>query len=74
MGIMAFAQGERPPDSVVQSRVAPYVVDVARVIVALAPHDLKESFDKSYSRVKTAWEHGVRKGIRGGSNGGEGGE
>src|SRR5581483_7473269 len=54
MGIMAFAQGDRPPTAVVQSRMAPYVVDVARVVVALAPHELKEDFRKTYARVKTA--------------------
>lgn len=69
MGIMAFAPGERPPDSVVQSRVAPYVVEVARVIVAMAPHELRESFQKTYSRVKTVWEQGARKGTRGGPSG-----
>ena len=29
LGIMAFAQGERPPDAIVQSRVAPYVAEAA---------------------------------------------
>ena len=64
MGIMAFSQGERPPDSVVQSRTAPYVVDAARVIVALAPYELKEGFRKTYARVKTAWADAARKGFR----------
>ena len=69
MGIMAFAQGDRPPESVVQSRVAPYLVDAARIIVALAPHELKESFRKTYSRVREVWEQGARKGIRTAPNG-----
>lgn len=59
LGIMAFAQADRPPDAVVQSRVAPYVVGVSRVIVALAPHELKEGFRKSYDGVKSAWEQGA---------------
>jgi membrane protein required for colicin V production len=68
MGIMAFAQGERPPDVIVHSRVAPYVVEVSHAVVALAPHDLKEDFRKTYGRVKTAWEQGAKK-VRGGSDG-----
>ena len=64
MGIMAFSQGEEPPGSVVHSRVAPYVVDAARVLVALAPHELKDGFRKSYSRVKTVWGHAARRPIR----------
>jgi len=66
MGIMAFSQGERPPDAVVQSRTAPYVVDAARVMVALAPFELKEGFRKTYERVKTAWGEATRKQIRSG--------
>ena len=69
MGIMAFAQGEQPPDSVVQSRVAPYTVEAARVLAAVAPHEVKEGFRKTYSRVKTAWEQGLQTGIRSGPNG-----
>jgi membrane protein required for colicin V production len=64
MGIVAFAQGERPPDSVVESRVAPYVGEAARIMAAMAPYELKESFRRTYSRVKTTWEKGMRKGIR----------
>ena len=69
MGIMAFSPGERPPDSIVQSQVAPYVAEAARVIAALAPHEVKEGFRKTYARVKTAWENGMQKGIRSGPNG-----
>ena len=69
MGIMAFSPDERPPASVVQSRMAPYVVDAARVVAALAPHELKEGFRKTYARVKAAWEEAARKGIRGRPNG-----
>ena len=64
LGIMAFAQGEKAPDSIVQSRVAPYVVQGARILAALAPHEVKEGFRKTYSRVKTAWQEDVQTGIR----------
>jgi len=69
VGIMAFAQGERPPDAVVHSRVAPYVVEVARAVVALAPHEMKEDFRRSYARVKSAWGQGVRDRVPGGPDG-----
>jgi membrane protein required for colicin V production len=55
MAIMAFSQGDKPPSSVVNSRTAPYVVDAARAFAALAPHELKEGFRKTYGMVKTAW-------------------
>ena len=64
MGIMAFSPADRPPQSVVGSRLAPYVVDAARVFVAVAPHDLKQGFRKAYAQVKTAWSKALQKGIR----------
>jgi membrane protein required for colicin V production len=64
MAIMAFSQGDRPPSSVVHSRTAPYVVDAARVIAAMAPHELKEGFRRTYGQVESAWGKALEEGIR----------
>jgi membrane protein required for colicin V production len=64
MAIMAFSQGDKPPSSVVQSRTAPYMVDAARAFAAMAPHELKEGFRKTYALVKSAWEKALEEGIR----------
>lgn len=64
MGIMAFSTTGRPPASVVESRTAPYVVDAARLIASMAPHELREGFRKSYAQVKSAWEKTLEDGIR----------
>ena len=64
MGIMAFSQGDKPPAPVVDSRLAPFVVDAARLVAAMAPHELKEGFHKSYAQVKEAWSKAIDKGIR----------
>jgi membrane protein required for colicin V production len=61
VAIMAFSQGEKPPASVVRSRVAPYVMDGARICAAMAPHDLKEGFRKRYRQVKTIWGQALEK-------------
>lgn len=64
-GLMAFStDADHPPQSVVNSRMAPYVVDGARVLVAMAPHELKEGFRKSYAQVKQAWEKALEKGVQ----------
>jgi membrane protein required for colicin V production len=62
MGIMAFSPNERPPDAVVRSRVAPYVAGAARAFAAMAPHELKEGFQKTYGQVKSAWERALQDG------------
>jgi membrane protein required for colicin V production len=64
LALLAFTPGKTPPNAVVRSRVAPYVIDTARVFAAVAPHDLKEGFRKSYGQVKTVWGDALRKGIR----------
>jgi membrane protein required for colicin V production len=63
MGIMAFSKDGRPPQSVTESRLAPYVSQAARVFAAMAPHDLKEGFRKTYSQAKEVWSHTLRSGI-----------
>jgi membrane protein required for colicin V production len=72
MGIMAFAPGDRPPESVVNSRIAPYAVDAARFFVSMAPHELREGFRKTYAEVKSAWENALDKRIRSVPNGEKG--
>jgi membrane protein required for colicin V production len=64
MGIMAFSPNQTPPDAVVQSRVAPYMTGAARVFAAMAPHELKEGFQKTYGQVKSAWERALQDGKR----------
>jgi membrane protein required for colicin V production len=63
MGLMAFSPSG-PPRSVVHSRVAPYVVDAARVVAAMAPHEVREGFRKTYAEVKSAWGKTLDNGIR----------
>jgi membrane protein required for colicin V production len=65
MGMMAFSMGDKPPVSVVNSRLAPYVVDAARFFASLAPLELRQGFRQSYAQVKEAWTNALDKGIRG---------
>jgi membrane protein required for colicin V production len=64
MGVMAFSRADRPPEAIVNSRMAPYVVDAARIVAAMAPHELKEGFRRTYAQVKAAWSGALEKGIR----------
>ena len=64
LAIMAFSQGDKPPSSVVNSRTAPYMMDTARVFAAIAPHELKEGFRKTYDQVKSAWGKALEEDIR----------
>ncbi|MES1260527.1 MAG: CvpA family protein [Acidobacteriota bacterium] len=61
---MAFgphAGGNDAPPAVVHSKIAPYVLEAAQVAVAVAPMDLKQSFRKYYSRVKSTWQQTAGK-------------
>ena len=64
LALLAFTPGKSPPNAVVHSRVAPYVIDAARLFAAVAPHELKDGFRKSYGQVKAIWGNALKKGIR----------
>ncbi len=58
MILVAFAPGSTaamPPDAVVHSHLAPYVIGASRVITQFAPYELKDEFGKRYQQVRRAW-------------------
>ena len=63
MALMAFSVNP-PPKAVVESRVTPYVIDAARVLVSIAPRELKIAFEKSYERVKKVWGEAPGQNVR----------
>jgi membrane protein required for colicin V production len=64
-GVMAFASNGTPPAAVTGSRLAPYVSEGARLFVAMAPHELKEGFRKTYAEAKSAWDSALQRRIHG---------
>jgi membrane protein required for colicin V production len=59
MLVLAMAAGARagdPPEAVVQSRLAPYLIELSHLVARVAPETVKESFEQKYERVKSAWE------------------
>jgi membrane protein required for colicin V production len=63
VALMAFAP-TRPPQSVVNSRFAPYVAGVAQMCASLAPREVKDGVYESYERLKKVWSETVDKGHR----------
>jgi len=55
MAILAFSPSAQPPDA---------VVGAASMFAAIAPHDLKSGFHKTYAQVKEAWQSALDKGNR----------
>jgi len=51
VAIMAFAP-KPPPRSVAGSRLAPYLLEAARWVVAAAPYEVRQGFQESYDRLK----------------------
>ena len=65
--IVAFAPGsdaKTPPRSVVESKIAPYMIDAAHVLTMAAPRELRDEFARRYDRVKRIWEDAVKYGVR----------
>jgi len=57
--LTTFTPGKDPPRAVVESRLAPYVIDTAGVLSGLAPRDLEQEFRKRYEQVKKAWSGAI---------------
>jgi membrane protein required for colicin V production len=64
MAVTAFSP-KPPPRSVVESRIAPYVIGAARVMVSMAPREVKDGFIESYDQVKKLWGSSVKHEVPG---------
>ena len=49
-----YVDSETVSSAMVHSQIAPWILEASRVVVAIAPMDLKVSFSKQYSRLKAA--------------------
>jgi membrane protein required for colicin V production len=58
--LMAFST-KPPPRSVVNSYFAPYVIDAANILAAIAPHEVKEGVRSSYEKVQQVWAETVKE-------------
>ena len=64
LAILAFTPAGRPPEAVLNSRLAPYVSGAASLCAGIAPHELKAGFEKTYGQVKDTWRAAVDKGLK----------
>lgn len=55
LALMAFSP-KPPPRAVVRSRLAPYFIDAAHICAALAPREVREAVEESYSKIRDAWD------------------
>ena len=49
------------PHSILNSRLAPYVIGAANVLASLAPRELKDEFRKRYEQANKIWEDMVKE-------------
>ena len=62
MALLAFSPAP-PPRLVVHSRVAPYVMDAARLMAAAAPREVRDGVRRGYEKVKQVWSDTLKKSI-----------
>ena len=58
--MMAFSS-KPPPSPVANSRLAPYVMGTARIMVYAAPHEFSEGFHRSYEKIRALWDDVTHK-------------
>jgi membrane protein required for colicin V production len=65
--IVAFSPGrdsKDPPQAVVGSRIAPYMLDAAHALMMVAPREMRDQFAQGYEKVRRLWEEAMRHGPR----------
>jgi len=62
--VVAFAPAgnSKPPQTVVDSRFAPYMIDAAHALTRAAPRELRDEFGRRYEQVKRIWEDTLKRG------------
>lgn len=58
--ISSFLPGD-PPEAIVDSRVAPYVLEGSRMLSLTASPEMKQQFRQTYEKTKRAWVDPVRE-------------
>jgi len=58
--MMAFST-KQPPEPVADSRIAPYVMGTARIMVYAAPQEFREGFHRSYEKLRAFWDDVTHK-------------
>jgi membrane protein required for colicin V production len=54
----------RPASTAVQgSRFAPYVIESARILVYLTPHEIRDGFHRNYEKIQEAWKKTLKNTI-----------
>ena len=55
-----YIEARTTPSAVLNSRLAPWLLDASRVFIAMAPMELKSSFREQYTRIRTALDKDVQ--------------
>ncbi len=58
VGLVSFAPNP-PSHAVLNSRLAPYVIEAARVLVAISPAEVSGRFQTSYRELRARWKKAV---------------
>ena len=68
LAISLQAQGQGmmkdPPQAVLNSRIAPYLVEAAHALSMAAPRELHDQFARHYAEIKRVWQDAMKQGRR----------
>jgi len=65
--LVAFTPGKDskdPPQAVLNSRIAPYLVEAAHALSMAAPRELHDQFARHYAEIKRVWQDAMKQGRR----------
>ena len=62
--ILTAFSGPKAPDSVADSKLAPYVMEAAQILVYLTPREIRDGFHSNYEKLREQWNHTIQDTIK----------
>ena len=62
--ILTAFSGPKAPESVAESKIAPYVLEAAQILVYLTPREIRDGFHSNYEKLREQWNHTIQDTIK----------
>ncbi len=58
--ILTAFSSTKAPDAVAESKLAPYVMEGAQILVYLTPREIRDGFESNYEKLRVKWKNTVQ--------------
>lgn len=62
--VMTAFSWKAEPTAVAESRLAPYVMEGARILVYLTPREIRDGFHENYEKLRKTWNNTIKETLK----------